>query len=321
MTDDSRPGAGTPAGGVAATDGPAASGSTAGLRRPDWLKKGKPISPEVIARKASIAHLGLHTVCESARCPNLSECFQSGNATFLIMGDSCTRNCAFCAVGHGEAAALDPREGERIATYMQGMGIRYAVLTSVTRDDLPDGGAGHFASVVRDIRARMPAVSLELLVPDFQGDRVAIELVARLPIEVFGHNLETVESLYHAARAAADYRRSLEVLRVAAAARQKGRTRIKTGIMVGLGETDDELEKLFVDAAGAGVDILTIGQYLRPSFENLPVARYCEPSHFAWLAERARARGIPVVQAGPYVRSSYLAESVFREGEKNLTSP
>jgi lipoic acid synthetase len=296
-------------------------GQAPGLRRPDWLKKGKPISAEVIARKASIAHLGLHTVCESARCPNLSECFQSGNATFLIMGDSCTRDCAFCAVGHGPASELDPREGEKIAGYMQGMGIRYAVLTSVTRDDLPDGGAGHFAAVVRDIRGRMPGVSLELLVPDFKGDRGAVEMVARLPIEVFGHNLETVQSLYPAARAAADYRRSLDVLSMAAAAREARRTRIKTGIMVGLGETDAELEELFADAARAGADILTIGQYLRPSFENLPVARYCEPSHFERLAERARVAGIPVVQAGPYVRSSYLAESVFREGEKNLTSP
>jgi lipoyl synthase len=289
---------------------------TADLRRPDWLKKGKPINPAVLARKASIAHLGLHTVCESARCPNLSECFESGNATFLIMGDSCTRDCAFCAVGHGNAGELDPDEGGKIAEYMRGMDIRYAVLTSVTRDDLPDGGAGHFARVVGAIRARLPEVSLELLVPDFQGSREAIELVARLPIEVFGHNLETVESMYPRARAAADYRRSLEVLRIAGGARTLGRTRIKTGIMVGLGETDEELEGLFADAAGVGVDILTIGQYLRPSFDNLPVARYCEPAHFVRLAERARARGIPVVQAGPYVRSSYLAESVYREGEK-----
>jgi lipoyl synthase len=300
--------------------GTSRDGQAADLRRPDWLKKAKPINPAVLARRASIAHLGLHTVCESARCPNLSECFESGNATFLIMGDSCTRNCAFCAVGHGNAGDLDPREGERIADYMLGMGIRYAVLTSVTRDDLPDGGAGHFARVVQAIRARLPEVSLELLVPDFLGRPEAVELVARLPIEVFGHNLETVESMYPRARAAADYRRSLEVLRIAAAARARERTRVKTGIMVGLGETDEELEGLFADAAAAGVDILTIGQYLRPSFENLPVARYCEPAHFEVLAARARARGIPVVQAGPYVRSSYLAESVYREGEKNLTS-
>ncbi|MBE3063914.1 MAG: lipoyl synthase [Acidobacteria bacterium] len=288
-------------------------------RRPDWLRKGKPIDPAVIASKARIAHLGLHTVCESARCPNLSECFQSGNATFLILGDACTRNCAFCAVGHGPASAPDPSEGKRIAEYMGRMEICYAVVTSVTRDDLPDGGAGHFGRVVADIRAALPTVGLELLVPDFQGSRDAVEGVAGLPIQVFGHNLETVESLYGRVRAGADYRRSLEVLRTAASARGEG-VRIKTGIMVGLGETDRELERLFVDASGAGVQILTIGQYLRPSWANIPVARYLEPERFDGFAEMARARGIPVVQAGPYVRSSYLAESLFRGGNKNLTT-
>ena len=173
----------------------------------------------------------------------------------------------------------------------------------------------------RDIRARFPQVRLELLVPDFLGDRGCVEQVARLPIEVFGHNLETVQSLYPKVRAAADYQRSLEVLRIAAAARGSGPLRIKTGVMVGLGETDEELAALFADAADAGVDILTIGQYLRPSWDNLPVARYCEPAQFETLAGLARQKGIAVVQAGPYVRSSYLAESVFREGEKNLTRP
>jgi lipoic acid synthetase len=294
------------------------------MRRPEWLKKAKPINPAVLARKVSIAHLGLHTVCESARCPNLSECYESGNATFLIMGESCTRNCAFCAVEHGGAGELDPDEGRKIARYMQGMGIRYAVITSVTRDDLPDGGAGHFERVVQDIRAVLPEVGLELLVPDFRGDRESVERVARLPIEVFGHNLETVEGLYPTVRSGADYRRSLEVLQMAAEARSadasgtRGRVksgirrRIKSGIMVGLGETDEQLEALFADAARAGVEILTIGQYLRPSWDNRPVARSCEPAQFDRLAESARARGIAVVQAGPYVRSSYLAESVFR---------
>ncbi len=284
-------------------------------RRPDWLRKGKPIDPAVIAGKARIANLGLHTVCESARCPNLSECFKSGNATFLILGDACTRNCAFCAVEHGPASAPDPSEGVRIAKYMRRMEVRYAVITSVTRDDLPDGGAGHFERVVADIRAVHPALGLELLVPDFQGSSEAVQRIAGLPIQVFGHNLETVESLYGRVRAGADYRRSLEVLRTAASARNEG-VRIKTGIMVGLGETDGELERLFAEAVGAGVQILTIGQYLRPSWRNIPVARYCEPEHFDRLAEMARAQGVPVVQAGPYVRSSYLAESVFRGGKK-----
>lgn len=285
------------------------------VRRPDWLRKGKPIDPTVIASKARIAHLGLHTVCESARCPNMSECFQSGNATFLILGDACTRSCAFCAVGHGPASEPDPSEGAKIAEYMGRMEVRYAVITSVTRDDLADGGAGHFERVVADIRVAHPSLGLELLVPDFQGSRDAVERIARLPIQVFGHNLETVESLYGRVRARADYRRSLQVLRTAASAPGQG-MRIKTGIMVGLGETDDELERLFADAGGAGVHILTIGQYLRPSWDNVPVARYLEPEQFDSLAEKARTEGIAVVQAGPYVRSSYLAESVFRGGKK-----
>jgi len=288
-------------------------------RRPEWLRKGKPINPAVIANKARIAHLGLHTVCESARCPNLSECYQSGNATFLILGEACTRNCGFCAVGHGTTAVPDPEEGVKIAEYMRGMEIRYAVITSVTRDDLPDGGAAHFECVVGDIRAVLPAVGLELLVPDFRGSREAVQRVARLPIQVFGHNLETVESLYGRVRAGADYHNSLEVLRIAASARVGG-LRIKSGIMVGLGETDGQLEGLFSDAAEAGVEILTIGQYLRPSWSNVPVARYLEPEQFEELAGLARARGILTVQAGPYVRSSYLAEGVYSAGEKNLTT-
>jgi lipoic acid synthetase len=271
----------------------------------------------VVGSKARIAGMGLHTVCESARCPNLSECFQSGNATFLIMGDTCTRNCGFCAVDHGKAEPLDTEEGRKIASWMRDMSIRYAVLTSVTRDDLPDDGAGHFCRVVRDIRAELPAAGIELLVPDFRGKREAIEAVASLPVQVFGHNLETVRSLYPAARKGADYGRSLEVLRIAKNAASSAR--IKSGVMVGLGEEVDELEALFEDLAAAGVEMLTIGQYLRPSWDKLPVARYLEPAEFDALGRSARERGIPFVQAGPYVRSSYLAEGVFREMEKNLT--
>jgi lipoic acid synthetase len=266
----------------------------------------------VIAHRERIARLGLHTVCESARCPNLSECFQAGNATFLILGDRCTRDCAFCAIGHGPAAAPDPREGERIASYMRAGGIRYAVLTSVTRDDLPDGGAAHFASVVAAIRAELPDAGLELLVPDFRGNPAAVEVAVDLPIQVFAHNLETVPSLYPRARRGADYRRSLGVLERAAVRRRPG-TRIKTGVMVGLGERREELERLFADAAGAGVEIVTIGQYLRPSWANLPVERYPAPAEFPELGALARACGIAVAVAGPYVRSSYLAERAFAD--------
>ena len=188
--------------------------------------------------------------------------------------------------------------------------MRYAVITSVTRDDLPDGGASHFARVVTDVRRDAPGTGIELLVPDFQGRGESIDMVAALPIEVFGHNLETVRSLYRAVRKGADYARSLEVLR---RARATCAGKIKSGIMVGLGETTDELAGLFEDLAAAGVGILTIGQYLRPGWGNVPVTRYLAPEEFERLADLARARGVPVVQAGPYVRSSYLAESLYRK--------
>jgi lipoyl synthase len=290
------------------------------MRRPEWLRKETALSPSVVANRARIAESGLHTVCESARCPNMSECFKSGNATFLIMGDHCTRGCAFCAVGHGAPLALDAEEGVKIARHMLHAGIRYAVLTSVTRDDLVDGGAAHFSRVVRDIRAVLPEVGLELLVPDFQGRKESTAEVVSLPIEVFAHNLETTAPHYAAVRRGADYRRSLEVLR-SAGAMARGRVLIKTGIMVGLGESDDECAVLFDDCAEAGVDILTIGQYLRPSWRNVPVARYLRPGDFELLAETARRAGVRTVQAGPYVRSSYLAEAVARSAvpEKDLT--
>jgi len=297
-----------------AAGGGAASGGTAGggARRPAWLRKETLLTPEVIAHRERIARLGLHTVCESARCPNISECFQAGNATFLILGDRCTRDCAFCAIGFGPVAVPDPGEGARIARHMRDGGIRYAVITSVTRDDLPDGGAAHFAAVVSAIRAELPEAGLELLVPDFRGDPAAVEAAVDLPIQVFAHNLETVPSLYPRARKGADYRRSLGVLGRAAARRRPG-TRIKTGVMVGLGERREELEQLFADAAGAGVEIVTIGQYLRPSWGNLPVERYAAPAEFAELGALAHARGIAVAVAGPYVRSSYLAERAFAD--------
>ena len=283
---------------------------SAPIRRPEWLRKEKPLTGGVVRDKAVFAASGLHTVCESARCPNLSECFRSGNATFLIMGERCTRGCGFCAVSHGTPLPPDPDEGNRIVRQLARMSVRYAVITSVTRDDLPDGGASHFARVVADVRKGAPRTGIELLVPDFQGRGESVDLVAALPIEVFGHNLETVRSLYHAVRKGADYARSLEVLRRARATRAG---KIKSGIMVGLGETTDELVGLFEDLAAAGVGILTIGQYLRPGWRNVPVARYLAPEEFESLADLARAHGVPVVLAGPYVRSSYLAESLYRK--------
>ena len=264
----------------------------------------------VVERKAAIAGSGLHTVCESARCPNLSECFRAGTATFLVMGNSCTRACGFCAVDQGAPQPLDPKEGIRIAGQVRRMGIRFAVITSVTRDDLPDGGAGHFVRLVTDLRAALPDLGIELLVPDFQGRAESVAAVAALPIQVFGHNLETVASLDPAVRRGAGYQRSLAVLR---AARRAGAAAVKSGIMVGLGETAAELDELFADCAAAGVSLLTIGQYLRPRRENLPVRRYVTPQEFAEMADAARRAGIQVVEAGPYVRSSYHAESVYRK--------
>ena len=282
--------------------------------RPPWLRKHKQLNPEVMRTRRTIDGLGLHTVCESARCPNLGECFACGNATFLILGDHCTRNCAFCAVEHGKPLQPDPDEGKKIAEYIRANSIRYAVLTSVTRDDLPDGGAAHFVRVVEDLKRLLPSIQIELLVPDFSGRREQIETVAALSIQVFAHNIETVRELYARVRRGADYERSLEVLRIVASMRNgKSIPRIKSGLMVGLGETEEQLQRLLEDLAAVPVEILTIGQYLQPSKFNEPVHRYYYPDEYELLREKAVASGIRHVVAGPYVRSSYLAENAFRD--------
>jgi len=280
------------------------------VKRPEWLKKKKILSPEVLKTKKKIKNLGLYTVCESASCPNISECFMRGTASFMILGNYCTRNCSFCDVKHGAPMEIDYEEGRKIASYMKDLNIRYAVITSVTRDDLPDGGASHFVRVVKDIKTLLPSVQVELLVPDFKGNRDAVNDVMNTDICVFSHNLETVSRLYSEVRKGADYRRSLNILKYA---KKIGRRDvfIKSGVMVGLGETVAELYSLFRDIAGTGVDILTIGQYLRPSKENIPVSRYVHPSEFEQLKEKALEAGIPVVVAGPYIRSSYLAEEAY----------
>ncbi len=292
--------------------------------RPPWLRKQKRLTPEVMRTRRTIDGLGLHTVCESARCPNLGECYACGNAAFLILGDQCTRGCAFCAVEHGHPQSPDREEGRKIADYVRSKGIRYAVLTSVTRDDLPDGGAGHFVRVVEDLKKLAPSLQIELLVPDFAGRRDMIEWVVGLPIEVFAHNVETVEEQYQRVRSGADYRRSLDVLNTAAQSRsgrsgKSGCPRIKTGVMVGLGETEEQLYRLFSDLAAVPVEILTIGQYLQPSEFNAPVHRYYNPDEYQLLREKAVACGIRHIVAGPYVRSSYLAEQVHRDSlQKNV---
>ena len=281
--------------------------------RPPWLRKHRRLTPEVMRTRRQIDQLGLHTVCESARCPNLGECYACGNATFMILGDHCTRNCAFCAVDHGPPQVPDAQEGEKIAAYAGSNGIRYAVITSVTRDDLPDGGAGHFCLVVGDLKRLLPDLQIELLVPDFQGLRESVETVTALPIKVFAHNVETVQELYPRVRRGANYLRSLDVLKIVASLRDgQELPRIKSGIMVGLGETEDQLMRLFEELAAIPVEILTIGQYLQPSKFNAPVHRYYEPDEYELLREKALACGIRHVVAGPYVRSSYLAENAFR---------
>jgi lipoic acid synthetase len=268
------------------------------------------MSADVLKTRRSIEGLGLHTVCESARCPNLSECYQSGNATFLILGDQCTRNCSFCAVSHQQPQQPDPLEGRKIVQYMEAMNIRYAVITSVTRDDLEDGGVSHYVRVVRDIRNALPAVKLELLVPDFDGRPDLIAKIVELPIEVFAHNVETVPALYGSVRQRADYGRSLAVL--SQVSRQKQGLLVKSGLMVGLGETEEELKEVFADLAACGIDILTIGQYLRPGRTNLPVQRFYTPEEFERLKVLAQEADIRTVASGPYVRSSYLAENNYK---------
>jgi len=279
--------------------------------RPSWLRKEVKLSSAVLKTKRKVASLGLITVCESARCPNISECFSSGNATFMILGGNCTRNCSFCAVEHGQPANPDSDEGLKIAVFMSEQNIHFAVITSVTRDDLPDRGAAHFVRVVGDIKSKLPGAGIELLVPDFRGCLKSVAQVASQPIEVFAHNLETVERLYSEVRYGADYRYSLEVLAEAAQTRRKG-TLLKSGIMVGLGENLKELDQLFADLAHAGVEMLTIGQYLQPSRNNLPVKRYYSPGEFQQLQNKALNHGLKQVIAAPYVRSSYLAERNYQ---------
>jgi lipoic acid synthetase len=249
---------------------------------------------------------GLHTVCEEAHCPNLGECWNRRTATFLIMGDICTRGCRFCAVAKGKPAPIDWREPERLAQAVQSMGLRYVVVTSVDRDDLPDGGAGVFAAVITQIRAHQPECGIEVLTPDFQGQHEAVATVVQARPDVFNHNLETVPRLYRRARPGSRYTRSLDVLRHA---KELDTTILtKTGLMVGLGETWDEIIQVMADARSNGVDILTIGQYLRPSAWHLPIERYYTPQEFADLQAEGLRMGYRHVESGPLVRSSYHAD-------------
>jgi len=257
----------------------------------------------------------LHTVCEEAHCPNLGECWNRRTATFLILGDICTRGCRFCAVTKGKPGAADWDEPDRLAQAVQSMALRYVVVTSVDRDDLPDGGAGIFALTIERIRARQPECGIEVLTPDFQGQREAIATVVQARPDVFNHNIETVPRLYRRARPGSLYPRSLDVLHYAK--ELDGTMLTKTGLMVGLGETWDEVVQVMADARQNGVDILTIGQYLRPSDWHLPIERYYTPQEFADLQAEGLRMGYRHVESGPLVRSSYHADAQVESSERH----
>ena len=273
------------------------------LERPEWLKKKLIDSQRFRAIGDYIKEHEVSTVCIHGRCPNANECFGAGHITFLIMGSRCTRRCGFCAIGAEPVKAPDPGEPELIARTIKEVGLKYAVITSVTRDDLDDGGAGHYADVVRSIRRHTPGVPVEVLVPDFKGAPGAVEAVIASGVDVFGHNLETVERFYGKVRGGADYYRSLEVLRKALSTEGPF---VKSGFMVGLGEDRDDVLKLIRDIRKTGCDLLTIGQYLRPEGSALPVKVFVEPSMFEEYRTEALSMGFKAVASGPFVRSSYI---------------
>jgi lipoic acid synthetase len=281
-------------------------------RLPEWLRKGQTQFESVHALKAGLRQRKLHTVCESARCPNIHECFHRGAATFMILGNLCTRGCTFCSVPKGSAAKhefkLDPEEPRNVAEMAARMRLRYIVITSVNRDDLPDGGSTHFAETVREVRRMLPEAQVEVLTPDFCGDLTAVARVLDAGPHVYNHNMETVRRLYRRVRPQADYEQSLRVLRFAKQYRPDALT--KSGLMVGLGESPDEVEQLLRDIFGASVDIATLGQYLQPTRRNLRVAEYITPQQFDCYRDFGMSLGFKMVFSGPFVRSSYMADRV-----------
>ena len=285
---------------IAPVEGPLA-------RKPPWIRVKAPLGPGVRRIKNLLRQQGLNSVCEEASCPNLAECFNHGTATFMIMGDLCTRRCPFCDVAHGRPKPLDDDEPEHLAQAVAVMGLKYVVITSVDRDDLRDGGAGHFAACVSCLRERCPDTRIEILVPDFRGrmDR-ALSALAEAPADVLNHNLETVPRLYRMARPGADYAWSLRLLQRFKEEHPSIPT--KSGLMLGLGEERHEVEQVLRDLREHGCDMLTIGQYLQPSRHHLPVARYWEPQEFESLGEFARGLGFTSAASGPLVRSSYHAD-------------
>ena len=274
-------------------------------RKPSWLKVRAPGGSNYIRLKGMLRELDLHTVCEEAHCPNVGECWEHGTATFMILGDVCTRNCPYCAVAHGRPPVYDPDEPLRVADAVGRLELRHAVITSVDRDDLPDFGAGIFAATVRAIRERLPDCSIEVLVPDFQGDESAIATVLAARPDVYNHNTETVPRLYKRARPGGRYSRVLELFRFAKRVAPDVPT--KSGIILGMGETIEEVIDVMKDLRSVDVDILTLGQYLRPSADHIPLDRYYTPDEFRHLREVGLAQGFRHVESGPLVRSSYHA--------------
>jgi lipoic acid synthetase len=268
--------------------------------------------------QALLQEHGLHTVCEEARCPNQGECFAQQTATFMILGRTCTRDCAFCSVSPGVPAPLDPEEPLRVARASKELGLVHVVVTSVTRDDLQDGGAQHFAATIEAIRSHLPHAIIEVLIPDLKGDKVALEGILAARPHILGHNLETVPRLYPLIRPQADYDRSLRVL---ALARQKGNGILtKSGLMLGLGESIAEVEKVLQDLRGASCDLLALGQYLQPTPRQAPVRAFIPPSAFSQLKERAEELGFAYVASAPFVRSSYHSEEAYRQGRQRSSS-
>lgn len=274
-------------------------------RKPSWLKVKAPGGQTYVSVQQMMRELKLHTVCEEAHCPNIGECWEHKAATFMILGDVCTRNCAYCAVAHGTPAPFDPDEPRRLADAVAQMGLKHVVITSVDRDDLPNGGAESFASCITEIRSRLPESSVEVLIPDFKGNPEALRIVLHAKPDILNHNLETIDRLYRIARPGGRYTRALELL---ARAKQIAPGQLtKSGIMVGLGEDWDELLVSMRDLRAQRVDILTLGQYLRPSADHLPIARWYTPEEFAELKRLGMEMGFRHVESGPLVRSSYHA--------------
>ncbi|MCU0236271.1 MAG: lipoyl synthase [Acidobacteria bacterium] len=285
-------------------------------RKPEWLRTRLPGGDAYFALKNKLEKRGLHTICQSARCPNAHECWNSDQATFLVMGDICSRDCRFCAVRPGRPLPLDPEEGRKLSEMAALMSLRYAVITSVTRDDLPDKGSGHFARIIRELKLARPQMRIEVLVPDFSGRDELLDAVLDAGPDVLAHNVETVPALYAKVnRRPAAFADSLRVL-------EHGKERgwvTKSGVMVGLGESADGLHDLFRELRARGTDLLTIGQYLQPDARSLPVERYYSPGEFAALKAEALGHGFIGVESGPFVRSSYHAEELFLQVSRALS--